>query len=322
MIDQALRAQGSMLAEPSKKVDPDLEAAVRKLASDRSNVFDLKWDGIRSFAFVDRGSVQLVNRRGVDITFRYPEVISSLALMYDNTTIVLDGEIICIGNDGKPDFARVHIRDAQQGSKKVAALMREYPATYVAFDVIGMAGDDLRKQPYAVRRALLMTESKRWEGDDHLMPTITGDDGLVMWDMIREQGLEGLIVKRSTTPYRAGRSMAWVKLKPMKSVSALVSGVDPGKGWRADTFGALHLALLGADSKLVQIGKVGTGFDTQSLALVKERLESGVPLVIEVAYQQVSKDMILRLPVFKGIRDDVLFTDCTLDQIKPKDWTG
>lgn len=321
MIDQAVRDQSVMLAQASKNVDADVHAALELMSRDPEYVYDLKWDGVRCLAYVDMGNVQLINRRGVDITFRYPEIIGTLGVQFSNERIVLDGEIVCLGEDGLPDFARVHRRDAQQSATAIPRLMQEAPATYMAFDILYYQGDDLRGRPYVTRRALLGSLGSTWGTLDtlpaksHLAVSTSSEDGKAMWTYILDKGLEGLIAKRKSSHYRAGRNSAWTKLKPTRTITAMVSGVDKGKGWRADSFGALHLSLVGADSTLVQIGKVGTGFKQADLDLVQERIATGQPLIIEVGFQDVSPDRKLRFPVFKGIRDDMTVMDCTEDQL-------
>lgn len=314
-----------MLAKPHSERAPMVAQALSSLLAEGGWIYDIKWDGVRCMAFCSHGTVTLINRRQVDITFRYPELVASLAETFENSSAVLDGEIVCVGDDGKPDFGRVHRRDAQQNVRAVGPLVLMYPATYVAFDLLRWESDDLRGLPLSARRALLETLAELWDGRTLLLSTMS-TDGQAMWDMIQTEGLEGLIAKRLASRYVAGKQRDWVKLKPTNRISAVVAGFDPGEGARAKTFGALHLRLVGPDSTLVDIGKVGSGFNEADLALVLGRLTDSptVPLVVEVEFQDVSPDKKLRFPVFKGIRDDQTIFDCTVDQIDvPKhEWSN
>ena len=317
MIPADIREQAPMLAQQSKKIDPDLDVAVAKLTS-LGYFFDLKWDGIRCIAYVENGKAQLRNRRGRDITFRYPEIVSSLEYSYGlvngGLEFVLDGEIVVLGADGYPDFPAIHTRDAQEDPAKAMALSKRTPAVFMAFDVLWYGGDDFRKMPYVARRLLLGTLL----GDnlaDSLRATLCSLDGPTMWAFVKEHKLEGLIAKRSASLYTPGRSDAWIKLKPVRTLSALVTGYTPGEGARAATFGALNLVLLDDDGTMIPIGDVGSGFTQASITEVLNKIVALEVLIVEVEFQDVSPSGQLRFPVFKGIRTDQEILDCSIDQL-------
>ena len=137
-----------------------------------------------------------------------------------------------------------------------------------------------------------------------------------MWAFVKQVGMEGLIAKKATAPYAGGRSSSWVKLKPIRSLTAIVTGSEPGKNARAATFGNLTLALLNEEMKLVPIGSVGSGFTEAALQAMTNLLQNpAAPILVEVEYQEVSPAKQLRFPVFKGVRTDVQLTDCTTNQL-------
>ena len=314
MIPADIRSQMSMLASQSKQIHPDLEIALSNLVNAQTFFFDLKIDGIRCKALIDDGVVTLINRVERDITFRYPELVAALSMVYANVSIVLDGEIAVLNPDGTPNFALVHRRDAQENAKAAHVLATRHPVTFMVFDLLFYQGDDMRRHPYAARNALVQ---KFVVPGPNLKIVPSSRDGAKMWAFVKEHKLEGLIAKRSSSLYVAGRSSAWIKLKPVRSVSAIVSGTDEGEGARASTFGALHLVLLDENNVMVSIGKVGSGFDQRDLALVVDHITDPTkpPLIVEVEFQDVSADKKLRFPVFKGIRGDVALLDCTMDQL-------
>jgi bifunctional non-homologous end joining protein LigD len=317
VIPQALYSQGCMLADQSKKTAPLVDDAVAALVATGDYYYDLKWDGCRMKAYVTEGVVQLINRNEVDATYRYPEIVEALGKAYAGRSVVLDGEVICL-KDGVPAFDRAHKRDAQ-GSAPSAAMVASMPATYMVFDLIYNDWDDLRQMPYMGRRGLLQTEAEAFTASglqDTLQWSRSEKDGATMWEFIKTMRLEGLIAKHRNGRYTAGRGAAWIKLKPTMSLLALVAGFDAGKGARASTFGNLHLVLLDSAMNLVPIGKVGTGFNDNDLRTMLPMLQQPTgPLIVEVEYQEVSTARQLRFPVFKGIRTDVVLTDCTIDQL-------
>ena len=121
------------------------------------------------------------------------------------------------------------------------------------------------------------------------------------------QNLEGVIAKRMSSRYRSGRTGDWIKLKRQRSLSALVTAFNTGEGSRAGTFGSLAMALFNSSGDLVPIGDVGTGFSQADLEAVHAL---DLPFVIEVQYQEWTGTA-LRMPVFKGVRQDMPPKDCT-----------
>ena len=303
-----------MLAHPHKTIAPTVHTALNQL-NDGQWFFDLKWDGIRCVAHIEDGNVTLINRRMVDITYRYPEIVTALSVAYPDGYRVFDGEVVCFTN-GQPDFPATHRRDAQQSASTAARLVATMPASFVAFDFVYYSGDDLRQLPFRARHRMLATEAEKVFADySNTLKLSSGDtDGETLWQFVNDHRLEGLIAKRLTSKYTPGRSHSWIKLKPTKSVSALVTGYDYGENALAGKLGALHIALRDSD-KLVSIGKVGTGFKLADREMVKDALDKGALLAVEVEYQDVSPNGQLRFPSYKGIRTDIDLADCTVDQL-------
>ncbi len=126
----------------------------RRLPSDPGWAFEIKWDGVRAFAVVADGAARLVSRRGEDLTSRYPE-LAPLGAALDGRSATLDGEIVAIGEDGRPSFQRLQRRMGVTAPLTIARRVPETPVTFIAFDLLELDGDDLRKRPYEERRELL-----------------------------------------------------------------------------------------------------------------------------------------------------------------------
>lgn len=305
--------QAPMLASPGKNP----EAVLRQLLTGGRHTFDLKWDGVRVLAFIEDGKVRLRNRNGVDTTDRFPEVVERLAALYPVGTRVFDGEMLCFDPDsGKPTFARISKRDRTGSPVKIDVLARQMPATYMVFDLLWFEGDDLRAQPLSARLALLKVDAARFASDEdsRLALSMFSDDGAAMWNVIKTKGMEGLIAKDKLAPYRGGRAPAWVKLKPVASVTCVVVGYTAGQGARAGKFGALEIGLL-YDGNLKHWGEVGTGFTDAMLADLKPRVDAGELLLVEVEIQNVTPDGKPRFPSFKGVRTDVTILDADASQL-------
>jgi len=149
-----------------------------------------------------------------------------------------------------------------------------------------------------------------------------------------KKGIEGVMAKRKDSIYEPGvRSDSWLKIKKLRSCDCVIFGYTKGTGARKDTFGALVLGLYDNDES-VYVGKVGTGFSQETLKTLLEafkKLEAEQApfrvelheeitwlkpeLVCEVFYQIVTEDRRLRMPRFRGLRNDKSPHECTLDQI-------
>lgn len=302
-----------MLANPGSVDDA-------ALYQQRGWIADMKWDGVRCIAVYDKGEVSLLNRKGEDFAFRYPEVVRGVQDLVAATTrasqVILDGEIVIFDPaTGRPQFGLTGQRAFGPGrifDIRHAAETR--PATLIAFDLL-MHDIDLRH----------LRQVERWRILNQLIPTtftgrvvqsVRSPDVATMLQMVRDQRLEGLIVKNPDAPYRAGRRSDWVKLKPTRSATVIVTGFEPGEGKRAETFGALRIAVTDDSGARVDLGKVGSGFSDEELAIINGVVKSGVEFLGEVEYlDRQPKTGVLRFPVWKGARFDVDTSAATSSQL-------
>lgn len=248
--------------------------------------YEFKWDGVRALVRIDGHGATVFSRRGGDITATYPE-LAGLASQF-TAPAWLDGEIVAL-TGGVPSFAALQKR-MHAGQARAAQLAAQVPVTYVVFDVLHHDGHGLLASPYTERRALL--ESLDLAGP-HWTVSPCFDDGGAVADTASRQGLEGVVAKRSCSPYRPGkRSEDWIKVAETRTLEVLVGGWRPGEGRRATTFGSLLLGLPreesgdgrpGSDATrranvsagrhpLRYVGQVGTGFTDAMLDELSARL--------------------------------------------------
>jgi bifunctional non-homologous end joining protein LigD len=178
------------------------------------------------------------------------------------SSAILDAELVVFDDDGRPRFDLV--QRSGIGSDRQAVLQ--------FFDVLQIDGVDTIDLPYLDRRRLL--DGVIEPGDNWLVPSFRVGDGSALVAATAEQGLEGVIAKRTDSRYRPGtRSKEWRKIKNRVVVELTVGGFTRGTGNRADTFGAL---LVGrpTDDGLAFAGGVGTGFDRRALLDITTRLRS------------------------------------------------
>ena len=308
-----------MLAVQSKTIAPTPVEAVKQLTHE-GWWFELKWDGVRCLASREEdGTITLINRRGDDITERFPDVAEVLATHGPDGSWILDGEVVVFGAGGKPDFNLLAKRKVTSASK-ARALADAIPAYFVAFDVLAFDEHQYRDAPYVSRRMVLEEEVHT---QDRLVVSSATQDGAALWDFVLEQELEGIVAKRPFAPWVPNRSDAWVKFRRTNTVSCVPFAYEPGTGWAEDLVGALRLGLLDPDDpdELIDVGKVGTGFTKADRKELLKHFRKGgdclsiEEIVVEVEYQELTPDGKLRFPSFKGVRTDQTAEDCTFDQI-------
>ncbi len=284
---------------------------------------EIKWDGVRAISFCEDGELRLQGRRLNDITGLFPE-IEPLGHQAAAEGTVLDGEMVAFDEDGIPSFQRIQKRLRQDGER---LRNRSYVATFIIFDLLYADGVDMRDRPYSERREQLEARGLNgptWQTPDYLEVDI----GSTL-EATAEQGLEGLVVKRLSSPYRGGsRNHDWLKLKNRNRQEFVVGGWLPGKGSRRDTIGSLLLGYWenspGRGEHLRYAGRVGSGFSQGDLEAIADDLSgfgrddspfedmpqtSGAhfvnPLrVVEVEFSEWTHDQRLRHPVFIGMRRD------------------
>jgi bifunctional non-homologous end joining protein LigD len=298
---------------------------------------ELKWDGVRALAYIERGKVRLMSRTERDITVTYPELArlgsATLPKQLTSTTpaphkqLLLDGEIVVFGEGGWPEFEALQPRMHVSSASQAAMLAGQNPVTYLIFDVLQLDGRPLMDLAYSERRALLdglELNGPFWQTP----PWFPGEDFSAVQQVSRAQGMEGVVAKRLDSRYVPGvRTDHWRKIKNTHTQEAVVAGYKPGKGNRTGQVGSLLIGVHDA-SGLIYAGHVGTGFNDETLRMLGDKLRplrrAGSPfdgpvppeharpavwveprLVIQVAFDRWTKAGRMRAPVYKGLRDDI-----------------
>jgi bifunctional non-homologous end joining protein LigD len=338
---EPIRAELARLSVPVRQVnlaevEPMLAETGEGPFTREGWLFELKLDGYRILSEVSRGEARLLTRNRREANASFPEVARALAaLPYRH--LVLDGEIVALDDQGRPNFQRLQQRARFLRPAEIRHAAAEQPVVYYAFDLLGFEDRDLRDLPLVERKSLLRRL---------LPPTGTvafldhfETEGERLFAEVGRMGLEGLVAKRADAPYRGGRSSAWVKLRVDRTADFVVVGYTTPQGSRAG-FGALQVADY-VDGQLTYAGRVGSGFTTTQLEAVRAELEARrrdspacagpvsagadttwvePDLVCEVRFTEWTDEPLLRQPVFLRFRDDKPLDECVREtRVLPDD---
>lgn len=293
-----------MLARPASAFDSD------------EHLFEIKWDGTRGLAFVG-DDIRIMNRRRVDISERYPELIQQLRGLPRGT--ILDGEIVVLKN-GQPDFQALQSREQARNDFKISILSRQQPATYICFDQLYRAHKPVLSLRCDQRRELLEETLAQAARDSLLMSKGIVGLGIQYFEQVCAQNLEGIVAKRLNSPYLPGkRTDAWQKIKRQQDlVCAIIGYVAEGE---AD-LGSIILAAE-VEGTLKYVGKVGSGMtEVERVELVQKltRFRRPKPIVAcrtmeavwvepelfcRVRFMEWTRDRHLRAPVYGGLYEVV-----------------
>ena len=300
-------------------VKPMLTTLVDGPFDDPKWLFELKWDGYRAIAEVDAGGVVLTSRRGNDLTPQFREM-EDLVHAFRSLPVVVDGELCVLDDKGRPDFQALQSREKPETRGRTRR--SPSPVTFVVFDVLYADGRDVRDLPLEERKELLEKLIVPKHGvmfSKHVVGA-----GEKLFAQAERNGLEGIIGKVRSSPYRSGvRSREWVKIKAKRRQEFVIGGWTEPRGSRKG-FGALLLGVY-EQGEFVYSGHVGTGFDAAKIADLMKRLaprerktspfastpKTNTPahwvkpeLVAEITFAEWTRDGILRQPVYLALRSD------------------
>ena len=196
-------------------VTPMAALSVKTLPEGNEWLYEIKWDGYRALLIKDGNNVQLRSRNDKDLTAMYPAIAAAGRRQRINQ-IVLDGEIVALGEDGRPSFQALQHR----------SLHPKHQIVFYAFDVLNVEGQDLTGEPLESHRARLPALVSA-DAVMRLSQDLPGNAGDIA-KALRAAGLEGVIAKRRDSTYQPGeRSSDWVKFKLERQQEFVIGGYRP-----------------------------------------------------------------------------------------------
>ena len=300
---------------PFHQADVQLAQLVHEIPAGADWLYELKYDGYRILAYLEGNGVRLVSRNGNDYTGRFHAVADSLSKWADGRAMVLDGEMVVVGADGRTDFQALQrsLRNPEGNAP-----------TYIVFDLLALEGADFRTRPLVERKELLESLLRNAPQNLFFSRHIRGNGQENLLAACRS-GLEGIVGKKAGSPYGGTRNGDWIKLKCCKRQEFVVVGYSSSDK-RANGISSLLLGYY-ADAALIYAGRAGSGLDeAERQALGAELAQIGragapvqnapVPgsnesihwvepeLVAEIQFAEWTDEHLLRQAVFKGLRAD------------------
>jgi len=273
-------------------------------------IFEVKWDGYRAIAEIRDEGVSLYSRNLISLNQKFFPVVNSLRKF--RFEAVLDGEIVVVDDQGRPDFQM--LQNYQKSGRG--------HLLYYVFDLLYFRGHDLTNLPLLRRKELLkkiLPSDPKIKFSGHV-----SKGGVLFFNVVKEKGLEGIIAKHSQSAYKMGRrSRQWLKVKTQLTQEGVIAGFTEPRGGRK-YFGSLVLGAYEGD-ELIYIGYSGGGFEAKNLKEIRERLnhliqkecpfkaepKTNTPvtwvkpeLVCEVIFQGWTDEGFMRQPVFLRLRED------------------
>lgn len=327
-----LNLKGTEKKSLPKNFSPQLAYSVDKIPEGNNWLHEIKFDGYRIIAIIDQGKVKLISRNGKDWSKKFPIQCKQLSA-FPCKRAILDGEMVVLDNKGISRFELLQNsfnNDSNQVSHKI---------DYFVFDLLFLDQFDLTKVPLIERKAKLLELFKKWQIKQRQKPSnifysdhIQGHGKEILKKACQSR-LEGIISKESQSPYYHIRSRNWLKSKCIQRQEFVIGGFTKPHGSR-QYFGALLIGLLDKHNRFIYCGKVGTGFDSESLQQLFKKMQPlhqsssafynfakgslnskskhikkevtwlAPKLVCELEFLTWTKDGLLRHPSFLGLRQD------------------
>ena len=315
------------------KLQPMLATLVDKPFDDEGWIYEVKWDGYRAVAFMNKGEITLKSRNDKGFEKKFYPVYDALKKWRLN--VIVDGEIVVLDENGKSNFG------ALQNWRSEA----DGEIYFYVFDIIWLDGKDLKELPLTQRKEILRSVLPE-EGIIRISNDFNAS-GIEFFNAAKEMGLEGIIAKKADSDYSTFRSREWLKIKANKRQEMVIGGYTINDDTRK-LFSAI-LVGVNDNGRLHYTGKVGTGFNAKTqnemMAQFRKLVTNKAPfsdvpdvnkpsrfrpnppratvtwlkpeLVCEVSYAEMTSDGIMRHPSFEGMRQDKNAKDVIMEKPSP-----
>lgn len=279
-------------------------------------IYELKLDGERTLAYLDKQETLLVNKRSVRLLARFPE----LSTLNDaiSRRCILDGELIIVDENGHPDFEEIKRRSLMTRSLAIERAAALRPAVFVAFDILYDTDREIIHLPLMERKAIL--DGLVQENAQISLARYVSTGGTAFYELAKKRELEGIIAKRKDSLYSPGkRTKDWIKIKNLLDDDYIICGYVSN----AEYVVSIVLGQYDRSGRIVYKGRVTLGKSSDDFALIEKQpktkrypfpekppayVDNAIwirpKLVCKVAFMARNHNGLMRQPVYKGLRLD------------------
>ncbi|MCE8427956.1 MAG: ATP-dependent DNA ligase [Candidatus Methanoperedens sp.] len=321
---QGLEKLGVILGRPIKVMLAQVASSIQEAIGEMKNVaVEWKFDGARVQIHKRGNHITIYSRKLENVTSSLPDIVRSIRLNILTENVILDGEVVALGNDDRP-MAFQELLKRFRRKYEISSTAARIPLILDLFDIMFLNGENLLDKPLTVRRKKL---EEICDKNILAKQTITDDPGVIekAYNDALAAGHEGVMLKNPDSLYSPGkRGKNWLKLKPiMETLDLVVTGGEWGEGRRANLIGSYLLACRDIEmDRFLSIGRVATGITDAQLEeltdIFKDLVisENGIhvdfepKIVFEVAFEEIQKSQnydsgyALRFPRLVNVRSD------------------
>lgn len=315
-------------------IEPMLATLVDKPFDDDEWVYEVKWDGYRAVAFMNKGEVELKSRNDKSYNEKFYPLYEQLKTL--KLDAILDGEVVVLDRNGTASFGALQNWRSEADGDLV----------YYVFDILWYQGQDLKDMTLLERKSILKAVLPK--NNSILVSEHFETSGIHFLEEAKKLGLEGIMAKRKDSIYHVhNRSKDWLKIKANKRQEVVIAGFTLNDD-SSKLFSSLLVGVY-EGKKLIYTGKVGTGFNVK---LQKEMMELFKPLIVskaafseepdvnkpsrfrpnpphatvtwlkpelvcEVSFTELTSDGVMRHPSFNGMREDKRAKNIVLEDEAP-----
>ena len=302
----------------TKAIKPMLIGSEGEPFDDPNYIFELKLDGERAIAYLDKTDTELRNKRNKKMLPVFPELKDIHKQV--KKQCILDGEYI-VFKEGKPDFSEVQRRSLMSNPFKIELAAQKFPVSFVAFDILYLDGKQTTSLPLMERKKLLQKTVK--ENERLSISRYIEEQGAALYALAEKQELEGIVAKKKDSIYKLDtRTKDWIKIKYMQDDDFVVCGwINKSNHMSSIVLGQYK------DGNMIYKGHVTLGVSGSEFQKIRELRKLYSPpfpvpagnedavwvppkLVCTVKFMHKTASGGMRQPVFKGLRQDKLPTEC------------
>lgn len=305
----------------SKDIRPMLIGSSSEAFDSDEYIYELKLDGERCLAYLDKNGAELRNKRNMKMLDKVPE----LADIYRQARVrcILDGELVVL-KDGKPDFFEIQRRSLTSNEFKIRLRANKYPASFTAFDILYYDNREVTSLPLLERKKLLADAVD--ENERLAVSRYIERDGIAFYKLTEQNDLEGIVAKRKDSRYTVDkRTKDWIKIKNLQDDDFVVCGYIPKES-------NVTSIVIGqySDGNMIYKGHVTLGVSDEDYRIISNTKRLIKPCfkeapdgneraiwiepchVCKVKYMMKTSTGTMRQPVFKGIRNDKEPHECVV----------